>query len=49
VVISSIKPETQISTMITEEEWEELNQENEEPHAILHKITTASELAQKAG
>ncbi len=48
VVISSIKPETWISATITEEEWEELNQESEEPYAILHKTTTALELAQKA-
>ncbi len=49
VVISSIKTdETQISMIMTEEEWEEKNQESEEPHAILCKITTASELAQKA-
>jgi len=48
VVISSIKPdETQISMIMTEEEWEEKNQESEEPHVILCKITTALELAQK--
>jgi|SRR6266702_4385040 len=48
VVISSINPETQISTMVTEEEWEELNVEEEGPYAILRKTTTALELAQKA-
>jgi len=49
VVISSIKPgEAQIATTMTEEEWEEINQVDEEPYAILHKMTTASELAQKA-
>ncbi len=48
VVISSINPETQISTTMTEEEWEEINQEEDMPCAILCKTTTASELAQKA-
>src|SRR6266702_4952267 len=34
---------------MTEEEWEEINQEEEEPpYAILRKTPTASELAQKA-
>ncbi len=36
VVISSVKPEeTQIAATITEEEWEALNMEEEEPCAIL--------------
>jgi len=49
VVISSLKPEeAQVSTTITEEEWEEINQEEEEPYAILCKTMTVSELAQKA-
>jgi len=49
VVISSIDPEAQISTTMTEEEWEKLNTTEEElPYAILRKTTMASELAQKA-
>ncbi len=49
VVISSVQPEdTQVATTVTEEEWEEMNQEKEEPYATLRKITTALELAQKA-
>jgi len=49
VVISSIKPDkAQIATTMTEEEWEEINQESEEPYTMLRKVTTASELAQKA-
>ncbi len=49
VIISSIKPkETQAARIITEEEWETMNAEEEEPHAILRKTTTTSELAQKA-
>ncbi len=49
VVISSIKPEeAQISATMTEEEWEEICQREEEPCTILCKTTTASELAQKA-
>ncbi len=48
VIISSINPESQISTTITEEEWEGMNQDTEEPYAFLQKTTTASELAQKA-
>ncbi len=48
VIISSIKPkEAQILSTMTEEEWEEINQEEEEPYPILQKTTTASELAQK--
>ena len=48
VVISSIKPEeTQVLKIMTEEEWEELNAETEEPYTIIRKTTTASELAQK--
>ncbi len=49
VVISSITPEeVQIATTMTEEEWEEINQEEEGPYTILRKTTTASELAQRA-
>ena len=49
VVISSIQPEdTQIAALTTEEEWEEIAREEEEPYAILRKTTTALELAQKA-
>jgi len=48
VVISSIKPEVQVSTIITEEEWEEMNQGEEIPYTLLQKTITASELAQKA-
>ncbi len=50
VVILSIKPEeAQIATTILmEEEWEEVVQKEEEPYAMLHKTTTASKLAQKA-
>ncbi len=49
VVISSVQPEDmQIATTVTEEEWEEINQEQEGPYAILKKTTMASELAQKA-
>ncbi len=49
MVISSVKPdETQISTIMMEEEWEKINQENEGLYAIICKTTTASELAQKA-
>ncbi len=48
VIISSINPETRLSTMITEEEWEQMNEEEEGPNTILQKTTTASELAQKA-
>ncbi len=49
VVISSIQPEeVQMATAITEEEWEAINQEEEEPYATIRKTTTASELAQKA-
>ncbi len=49
MVISSISPRnTQVATIITEEEWEEINREEGDPYAILHKTTTASELAQKA-
>ncbi len=33
---------------MTEEEWEEQNQEKDGPYAILRKTTTTSELAQKA-
>ncbi|SRR6266702_2816116 len=47
VVISSIKPGAQMATITTEEEWEMLTQE-EGPYVILQKMTTASELAQKA-
>jgi len=48
VIISSVKPEeTQAARIVTEEEWETLNEE-EGLHAILRKTTTASELAQKA-
>ncbi len=47
VVISSVKPEeTQVATIMTEEEWEDINQLEEEPYAILHKTTTVLELAQ---
>ena len=48
IIISSIKPEAQIAMTITEEEWEEMNQKGEEPYTMLCKVTTASELAQKA-
>ncbi len=49
VIISSIQPEeVQVATTIMEEEWEKINEEEEEPYAILRKTTTASELAQKA-
>src|SRR6266702_688030 len=48
VIISSINPKTHLSMTITEEEWEEMNEEKEKPHAILRKTTTALELAQKA-
>ncbi len=48
VVITSIKTKTQIATATTEEEWEEIVQEDEEPYTTLRKTTTASELAQKA-
>ncbi len=49
VVISSVKPdEVQIAATMTEEEWERINQESEEPYTMLRKVTTASELAQKA-
>ncbi len=49
VIVSSLKPEeVQAATTITEEEWEEINRDEEEPSTILHKTTTASELAQKA-
>ncbi len=50
VVISSIKPEeAQITTTILEEEeWEEIVQKEEGPYAILRKTTTALELAQNA-
>ncbi len=50
VIISSLKPEeARITAMITEEDWEEITQREEEgPYAILRKTTTASELAQKA-
>ncbi len=50
VIISSIKPEeAQIATTILEEEeWEEIVQKEEEPYTMLRKTTTASELAQKA-
>src|SRR6266702_2668252 len=50
VVISSAKPrETRVAKTTTEEEWEEITREEEEgPYAVLHKTTTASELAQKA-
>ncbi len=49
VVISSIKPEeTQVVATTTEEEWEEINRDEEEPGTILQKTTIASELAQKA-
>jgi len=48
VIISSVKPEeTQVTKIVTEEEWEAMNTE-EEPFATLRKTTTASELAQKA-
>ncbi len=33
---------------MTEEEWEEITQEEEEPYVMLQKTTMASELAQKA-
>ncbi len=46
VIISSIKPdEAQIATTMTEEEWEEINREEEEPYVMLRKTTTALELA----
>ncbi len=49
VIISSILPQdTQIATTMTEEEWEEINQEEDKPYAILRKTTTMLELAQKA-
>ncbi len=50
VVISSVKPEeAQVTTTILEEEeWKERVQEEEEPYSTLRKVTTASELAQKA-
>ncbi len=49
VVISSIKPEeVQAAAIWTEEEWDALNSEEDEPYAMLRKTTTASELAQKA-
>ncbi len=50
VIISSIQPEeAQIATTITEEEWEDtIQKDKEEPYAMIRKITTASELAQKA-
>ncbi len=49
VIITSVNPnETQVSTIITEEEWVEMNQEEEEPYAMLQKTTMASELAQAA-
>ncbi len=48
VVITSIKPKTQVATIMMEEEWEEINREEEELHTTLRKTTTASELAQKA-
>ncbi len=42
VVISSIRPEeTQGAAVITEEDWEKINEE-EGPYAILRKTTTAS-------
>ncbi len=49
VVISSISPKNaQVTTITTEEEWEEINKEEGDPYTILRKTTTASELAQKA-
>jgi len=49
VVISSIKPEqTQVLVTITEEEWEEWVNDEEEPYTMLRNTTTALELAQKA-
>ncbi len=48
VVVSSINPETQVLATMTEEEWEEINQEEDTPYAILRKTTMALELAQKA-
>ncbi len=50
VVISSLKPEeVQVATTITQENWEEIIQKEEEgPYAILRRTTMASELAQKA-
>ncbi len=49
VIISSVKPkETQVAATMTEEEWEEIVQTEEEPYTMLHKTMTASELAQKA-
>ena len=49
VVISSIKPkEVQAAAVTTEEEWEEIVLQQEEPYASLRKTTMASELAQKA-
>jgi len=49
VVISSVKPnKVQASTIMTEEEWVEINWEEEEPYAMLRKTSTASELAQAA-
>src|SRR6266702_1199152 len=49
VVIASIKPEeVQAATVWTEEEWDALNSEEDEPYDMLRKTTTASELDQKA-
>ncbi len=49
VIISSIQPgEVRATTTMTEEEWEEINKDEEEPCVKLRKTTTASELAQKA-
>src|SRR6266581_1021211 len=49
VIISSIQPEdANAAVIMTEEEWEQANQEEEKPYATLRKTATASELAQKA-
>jgi len=48
VVISSTNPETQVAAITTKEEWEEIHEEKDTPTAILRKVTTASELAQRA-
>ncbi len=48
VVISSTNPETQVAAITTKEEWEEIHKEKDTPTAILWKVTTASELAQRA-
>ncbi len=49
VIITSVNPnETQVLTIIMEEEWVEMNQTEEEPYAMLRKTTMASELVQVA-